>query len=115
MLKRIWNAVWPEAFLICFCVMVSLALGIAAGRIERNANSKEAEHPRIQPKQSGVITSEIVSSKPFGEFINITPNTNHAWSFALDYEHPTNIEAIFYHEPVIVGHTNGTWIVRFKK
>lgn len=57
----------------------------------------------------------FTNSKPFGEFINITTPTNYGDTYyGTDWDHPTNIEVIFYHEPVIVGHSNGIWVVHFK-
>lgn len=58
----------------------------------------------------------LTNSKPFGEFRNITTPTNYGNGYyGIDWDHPTNIEAIFYHEPVIIGHSNGMWVVHFKE
>lgn len=57
----------------------------------------------------------------FGQIKNITQvhkATNQSgWGFfdSIDYAHPTNVEFIFCHEPVVSKASNGTWIVHFTK
>lgn len=60
------------------------------------------------------LTAGDFRSAIFCELKNRNNQRLNNYTWGIDFEHPTNVEFVFYHEPTIVSASNGAWVVHFK-
>lgn len=97
-----------------YLLLLTTLLAIETNRNEHHSYiTNDISRESIIHTNSFVFTTNYFNG-PFAEFKNISNLTNKLWIGDIDFNHPTNVECIFYCEPIVVK-SNNIWIVHFKE
>lgn len=62
------------------------------------------------------VNERLVRAHTFCEVRNIVePSGTNWWGSGVDFDHATNVEFVFYREPVLLSSSNGVWVFHFKE
>lgn len=104
-------------YLFTFLIVAGLLVGYC--RPDTNSIKLIADTNSLHFTNDSFVVTETtnvqfvhyIDSPLFALMVNIT---HPAYDWGIDFAHPTNVEFIFYHEPVLVSHTSGVWVYHFK-